>query len=367
MKKVLYIMFALSVLGAVSCTMPVADQTEYGQMAFGAVDLEDPQGELSAGLGRGTGATGATQVRFSYTGPRAATGQVLKLINFGGNLLSEYLELPVGTYQLTQFELLNATGQVVYVTPLAGSKLAYLVSTPLSRTFTVAKNVQGRVKPDVISTAVGVPGDFGYTGVDFAVIPTFDALFQVQAPLAADFGNVEARLSIMVGTVPYYSGNLTAGLNQITLKETAGTYTVTISREGYDSFSGSYTLAEMKAFLNVPLMPNLYPHASYTGYVRLVSSSSNGGGGFNVRFHYADGSTEDRNLTMYITSTSGGSQLNLRRTDVLRVESRGGGGGGDGAAVHTLSFSMDSGAARSVASFNGTAAPATGTILWQRN
>ena len=76
----------------------------------------------------------------------------LTLTGLGQNYVSENLELEIGNYQLTQFQVLDAGNRPIYATPLEGSKMAEYVADPLSIDFTVTtEDVQ--INPEVLAIA----------------------------------------------------------------------------------------------------------------------------------------------------------------------------------------------------------------------
>src|SRR5688572_16765713 len=93
----------------------------------------------------------------------------LNFFSFGIGYLSEELELPAGTYDLTQFVVFDANGRAIYAAPRLGSQLAKFVTDPLPMKFTINEDAQ------VIPQVLAVVGDdkpefFGYVNVSFEII-----------------------------------------------------------------------------------------------------------------------------------------------------------------------------------------------------
>jgi hypothetical protein len=94
----------------------------------------------------------------------------LNLLPFGQSYLSENLELPIGSYQLTQFVVLDASGVAIYATPLEGSELAKYVNDPLPIKFTIT-NEGTQVTSQVLAIDPGDnPEVFGYASFGFEII-----------------------------------------------------------------------------------------------------------------------------------------------------------------------------------------------------
>jgi hypothetical protein len=64
----------------------------------------------------------------------------LQLYNFGQGYVSEHLELPVGNYKLTHFEVWDESDKIIYAAPLEGSEHASFVTHPLPMSFTIRNN-----------------------------------------------------------------------------------------------------------------------------------------------------------------------------------------------------------------------------------
>lgn len=104
-------------------------------------------------------------------GKAVQNSKKLPLFAFGTNYLSESLPLQIGTYQLPQFAVLDATNKVIYATPLEGSELAKYVTNPLPMSFTVFENVTTQVVPQVLVVArEDTPESFGLANFGFELV-----------------------------------------------------------------------------------------------------------------------------------------------------------------------------------------------------
>jgi|GEM_PF-1519080 len=131
----------------------------------------------------------------------------LSLYGFGQSFVSENLELQTGTYQLTQFFVLDSANKVLYATPLYGSDKAKNVTTPLPVDFTVSENKSTQIVPQVVPVLDGdKPENFGYASFGFQVVSNSSVIV------------TRARVVIKVGKVIYEDLN------------------ATIRVKGYDSF-----------------------------------------------------------------------------------------------------------------------------------
>jgi hypothetical protein len=97
--------------------------------------------------------------------------KVLPLYGFGSGYVSEGIELPFGKYSLTQFIILDTDNHAIYATPIEGSEFAELVSDPLPIEFSITKNGNTLVTPQVLLLDDNVtPEKFGYVSFGFEVV-----------------------------------------------------------------------------------------------------------------------------------------------------------------------------------------------------
>jgi hypothetical protein len=172
----------------------------------------------------------------------------LRLYDFGQAYLSETLELLVGEYQLTHFEVLDEAGKTIYATPSESSDLAKYVADPLPLNFLV-KNEGVRVTPqvlpvqdDVLAKQVNINIHLQYpalTAFDSAYIVFTNDSTELKYTLTLD-----NLLYVATGHVPIpvgnwkistsYFGNIIANYKSL---ETAGTVELQVSNAATDLIS----------------------------------------------------------------------------------------------------------------------------------
>lgn len=195
----------------------------------------------------------------------------IKLTNFNGSYISQPLVLKDGIYKLKEFLVLDAASNVLYATPLTGSALAGVVTTPLPMTFTVINQKLSTVIPQVVSTLTKTAGNFGYLTFNFAVVETLDfnlAIFAFNKTTVA-YDLVTSDVTLKNGTIEMYKGTFPANIEAISIKdEKAGTYTLTVAKTGYKTYTGTYTYADLKAGfddpINVILEEEIAPLTTFT-------------------------------------------------------------------------------------------------------
>jgi hypothetical protein len=76
--------------------------------------------------------------------------------------------------------LVNSDDSVEFLTPIKGSKYAYLVNNLLEINFSVIKDSTTHLTPEVVSAKNATPQDFGYTTFGFSEVNTFELLLSVE-------------------------------------------------------------------------------------------------------------------------------------------------------------------------------------------
>ena len=101
--------------------------------------------------------------------------QMYTLINFNGSYLTENIELPIGDYTLTGFNVVNSDFEIILSAPIDNYELAALVSQPLPIDFSVSELGNTNVTAEVLQVLPeDTPEQFGYTTFGFDVIETQD-------------------------------------------------------------------------------------------------------------------------------------------------------------------------------------------------
>jgi hypothetical protein len=191
-------------------------------------------------------------VKTSANAATQYTSEKIELYKMGDEYFSQKLSLKVGSYQLTEFFLLDATDAVIYATPLAGSLQAQHITNPLPIGFVITKDKITAVNVEVLSTEQLIPEDFGLAGFPFQEVKTFSFLVNVSIKGQMD-SLVVSELSVTSGTYTFNQSLEAIATNIVTLKDGNADYTLTISKTGFESFVETYTLDSLKQYETIPL------------------------------------------------------------------------------------------------------------------
>jgi len=171
MKKSIFLIAAVT---AMVLIWPSCNQIEEtGELQFG-LEMSDDSNLKSAETDPSMNTTEADyNVTAALVSIISETGEVIydkeyvDLYRFGGQYTTKSLKLPMGTYELTEFMLIDAMGQVLWATPREGSNLAHLVRQPLPIPFIISPDETTSLDIQVIRVKDHPPSDFGY--VDFYI------------------------------------------------------------------------------------------------------------------------------------------------------------------------------------------------------
>ena len=167
----------------------------------------------------------------------------IALHRFGDDFISEPIALHTGAYQLTEFLVLDASGNVIYAAPAENSSLAYLVEDPLPRSFNVAQDQTTKVTPEVLKVEGNSADEFGYATFDFDVVETFTFSTGIMAYewSTKNFELTEAHIQVTGGGGVLYDADLPAATNEIRVKDGFDEYSVTVTKDGYIDFEQTFT------------------------------------------------------------------------------------------------------------------------------
>lgn len=165
MKKTIFPFLLLTLLSFVSWQSCNRFE-ETGSISFG---MEDFSGEQTLKSTPGVRPFEALVTIIDENGQTIFDKEPLPLYNFGNELVTKSLELPVGTFSLEEFMLVDTMGNVLWAAPREGSGLAGLVEDPLPIYFGVSASQTTRVRVEVVGVDGYQPSDFGYASfvVDF--------------------------------------------------------------------------------------------------------------------------------------------------------------------------------------------------------
>ncbi len=291
-KKSIYVLFASIIIGGlffISCDKEDETKSDKsGRLVFSLNQLPAKTGGVS--LKSTDAKEDAVAIIVTIMGSQGDTlyyHEKLELYNFNGSFITEAILLPEGSYELTEFLVLDEENNVIYITPIEGSEYAYLVSDPLGISFEVMVNQVTKVVPEVISTdCICTAIDFGYVGFDFDVVDIFCILLNAQI-YDETIGNhvfVSANITVEGDGKVIYTGELPARTDSLKLPDGYKQYRLIINSGGTAPFDTLMTNDGIKKFVDRPfeirwpwhflvdIEGNLYPVVTICDQVWMASN-----------------------------------------------------------------------------------------------
>jgi hypothetical protein len=210
----------------------------------------------------------------------------ISLYEFNGQFISQPLVLDAGDYTLEEFIVLNAANQVIYLSPIEGSELAYLVEKPLAIDFAVEEDEVTNVTPEVIEAGGNLAIDFGYTTFTFEIVNTLKFL---SAGFVFNTASNQLELTgynllVTANGVTLYNGPQPNATTRIVVKADFTNYTLTFSKTGYESIVRNFTKNDLVnnfetnpinvVFLQTSLSTGLIAHYPFNGNANDVTGNN---------------------------------------------------------------------------------------------
>lgn len=146
-------------------------EEETGTIEFGMETLND---EALKAVENGHHNVAAALVTIKNSeGEKVYDKEYLPFYSFGDAFVTQSLQLKVGKFQLTEFMLLDSSENVIWATPVEGSRLAGMVNDPVPIEFVVYADNTTRVVPEVVRVADHPPADFGYVNFSVEFVENF--------------------------------------------------------------------------------------------------------------------------------------------------------------------------------------------------
>lgn len=177
------------------------------------------------------------------------TSSELSIHKMNGSYYTQKIVLKTGAYKLTEFVLLDITGNTIFAAPLAGSQEAQNVNKPLPIEFSVFKNICTTVDVEVLSTENKKPEDFGLSRFRIIAVNTFG--FMVGVTDVEGDKLLTAKITVSNGSYSYIQDLDSIANNIVTVIDSLDTYTLTIEKFGYNTYIHTFSIDSIKLYENI--------------------------------------------------------------------------------------------------------------------
>jgi len=192
---------------------------------------------------------------------------LLPVYGFGSGFVSEKLELGAGEYKLVKFMVINPAGEVLFASPVAGSRMAYLVKHPLPLIFRINPDVVTRLVPEVLKVENTNPEQFGYVSFGISVITPVSfwvaAIADNPASITASLPYTDAKLTVYAADGWSFTFKLRPEVNNLLVRKSE-VYKFIAEKEGYLPLKLEVTLMQLlQTTREKPLLLKLQPAITY--------------------------------------------------------------------------------------------------------
>jgi hypothetical protein len=239
-----------------------------------------------------------TSLMISLETPSGEPVYTLEKISYsreGSSYSSSGLDLQPGQYVLTEFVLVDQSGDITHTIPDVNSRLKSSVSNPLGINITLDANNAKEIATEVLHVSKHSPADFG--------LASFRTENSFQLLVSEDGGkSVSATASVLAGTDTVASFDLPAKKSRISFDGDLNTqYTLIISREACAPFVQDFTLAEWSSEywakpFRVELAPAFTMTAQAGASLEFPFYFYLGGESMNISINWGDGETQDYSI-----------------------------------------------------------------------
>lgn len=192
-----------------------------------------------------------SQVIFTITHgdgiPTEYTNSSIEVYQIDGRMFTENFSLVSGNYKVTSFGLANASNEILFATPIAGSSLAANVTSPLDIDFEVGPGIKNEIAIELVSVSEQRPSDFGLSFFEIDVVETTNFLMSVTALGETDLP--PSTLNITFGEHYEYTQELTGGVESIRVRtQSEFDYHIMVTASGYAPYEATLSPAELLSY-----------------------------------------------------------------------------------------------------------------------
>lgn len=231
------------ILFFVSCDNDESEGVKMSQVSFSFLQKTNSGGRMAAATPSSVIVTiKDLDANFVYRLER------LSMIDFNGQFISEGISLEKGTYQLTEFFVVDNIGRVILASPLESSSYAHLVGDPLPLNFTV--NDSTITESEVLTTDCKCTAkDFGYAAFNFLTVDKFCLPLSIKVLNESNklWEQTTATITAYGNSTMIYNDSIESVNECIEILDGFESYTLSIKRQGFytkDTIMSNATLKE---------------------------------------------------------------------------------------------------------------------------
>jgi len=245
--KSIYLLFVTITLFIFSCNKENLKEETQSTIAF-TFGLNALKSAASDSI------SGATAIVISIEttdGSIVYNNKQVRVSNKNGSYCSDLISIMPGNYKLTKFMVIDNESLVNQVVPV-GTSIKSFTGKTLPLYFVVDNGEIANLSLQVTNTLGKRPQDFGYATFNFIGEASFDFMIGVYV-YNSDVQNFEftsAHLTISQESNIIVDQDLKSGVNNTVLNEGKGKYVLTVSKDGYNTFTDTLSLYTLAGYIS---------------------------------------------------------------------------------------------------------------------
>lgn len=270
----------------------------------------------------------------------------LTLFDLEGQFITEKISLAPGSYEVTEFLVVDTENNITHIAPLADSEQAQHVTTPLPIAFEVSTGVASTVPVEILTTEAFTLEDFGLVNFDLSNVGLMNFVVSVSERGA----NTLLAATLEVTSDSYtFTKELTAAIGHgISVKDEYDTYDLTITSDGYETYAFTFTRDSLQQHVSYPLIVELKPLA----LTQATTFPKNFGGSDSDRAYAITQTADGGYITAGISASNDGDITGPKGNDdywITKLDATGtlvweqSLGGSDADRAHSISATTDGG------------------------
>ncbi len=229
------------------------------------------------------------------------TNEVIKIIKFNNDWITEPLFIAAGEYILSEFMILSQDNEILYAIPLEDSPLANLVSKPLPLSFEIIPNEINNISLELLNATNLSPSDIGYAAFPFKLVDYF--FLSVFEPTKSGQILTDAEVHILQNSDTLKTFSILPEVNTLSFNRVdSGEFTLVVIKNGFAKYTKDFTVDEIYENYENALIPiQLIPAFTFVSVPIFYEGGTNTGPNFeislgyngNISIDWGDGIIED--------------------------------------------------------------------------
>ena len=193
----------------------------------------------------------------------------LDLTKVNDTYISSSISLDFGSYTITEFIVLDAQDNAIYLTPKDGSDMASNVTEALPISLTIGTSSDEQITFKVLDTNNLTADDFGYVSFDFEILNYYSLVISatIYNSETESFELSSGVINIKGDGNAIYSGSLNPEEESYPVLKGYTEYTIQVEKEGYETITRELTIEDIENSEDEPYKLGLFKNGQSIYFV----------------------------------------------------------------------------------------------------